>query len=185
MSSPKQASSRVVGFLLLLAAGLLACSPALAQVTNYVVVKPIDVCLASTSNGTTTKTCAPFGMNCTTNSDGSANCGPVFNDPVAAASSQQAIASTPIGFVDESTNPATGTASHINLTRAIWLQAGIDVVFLPIQEFDSPISCPTGPNCNTIPPSWSSLITTGWPNTDYRTQHVVSVTDCTGVARPV
>jgi hypothetical protein len=147
-----------------------------AQVSGYVVINPIDVCLASTNNGTVTKTCAPFGMNCTTQSNGGPGCGTAFNDPVAATSSQQSIATTPIGFVDAPTN--------INLTRAIWLPAGIDVVFLPIQEYDSPITCSAGPNCNTIPSAWcptfnngskcSSTPPTSWSNTDYRTLHVAT-----------
>lgn len=185
MNRANAKARRVLGVLAVLIT-LLACRATLAQVTNYVVVNPIDVCLAATNNGTTTKTCTPFGMRCTTNSDGSANCGTAFNDPVAATSSPQAIATTPIGFVDASINPATNAASNINLTRAIWLQTGVDVVFLPIQEFDSPITCATGsPNCNMIPTGWSSLITKGWPATDYRTLHVVGLTDCTGAARLV
>src|SRR5262249_21778149 len=144
---------------------------ALAQVTNYVVVNPIDVCVATTSNGTTTKNCAPFGMNCTTNSNGSASCGSAFNNPAAATSSAHSIATTPIGFVDQSTWTDRSTNKQVTntttITRAIWLQAGIDVVFLPVQEFDSPLctlttnTTTTTTNCNNIkgPPP-----TGPWPN---------------------
>jgi len=169
-------------FLLSVAVACLVSGAALAQVTNYVVVNPIDVCLATTSNGTTTKTCAPFGMNCTTNSNGSANCGSAFNNPAAAASTAQSIATTPIGFVDQSTwtDPSTNNqiTNNTNITRAIWLQTGIDVVFLPMQEFDSPL-CTTSTgttttNCNNLPSQWGSP----WTNftTDYRSLHIVKVT---------
>jgi hypothetical protein len=88
---------------------LLTFGPAHAQVpvTGYVVINPIDVC---GSTGPTSATgCAPFNS--------------------AKTSPSQATSTTPIGFVDSSTN--------INLTRAIWLQAGIDVTFFPIVEFDN------------------------------------------------
>jgi hypothetical protein len=88
---------------------LFAFGPAHAQVpvTGYVVINPIDVC---GSTGPTSGTgCAPFNS--------------------AKTSPSQATSTTPIGFVDSSTN--------INLTRAIWLQAGIDVTFFPIVEFDN------------------------------------------------
>src|SRR5437764_11326232 len=117
-------------FLLSMALACLVSGAALAQVTNYIVVNPIDVCLATTNNGTTTKNCAPFGMNCTTNSNGSPNCGSAFNDPAKAISSQQSIATTPIGFVDQSTwtDPSTNKqiTNNTNLTRAAWLPTGID-----------------------------------------------------------
>ena len=48
-----QHSSRGGWAVLLSVAACFASGGALAQVTNYVVVNPIDVCLATTSNGTT------------------------------------------------------------------------------------------------------------------------------------
>jgi hypothetical protein len=162
--------------ILFVAAACIASGSARAAVTSYAVINPIDVCtVTKQTNGTTTTSCAPFGMNCTTNADGSANCGSAFNDPVAAVASPQAIANTPIGFVDQSTitNPSTGatTQNDVNITRAIWLQAGIDVVFLPMQQFISPTTCPGGVNCNTTPSGWPN-----WTATDYQTLHISQVT---------
>lgn len=99
-------------------AGLLASGAAhsTTAVTNYVVIQPIDVCA---SNGTG---CAPF---CSTVVN-SASASP---SSVCVANPATAIASTPIGFVDPST--------HINNTRAIWLQAGIDVTFLPLVQYNN------------------------------------------------
>src|SRR5207248_6722344 len=84
---------------------------------------------------------------------------------------------------DKSTikNPSTGatTSNNVNITRAILLQAGIDVVFLPMRQFISPTCISNGittNNCNTIPPSWPFSPTTDWPATDYRTLHVWQVT---------
>ena len=88
---------------------VLVCGRADAQVpvTGYVVINPIDVC---GSTGPTSATgCAPFNTAHTLPS--------------------QATSTTPIGFVDPSTN--------INLTRAIWLQAGIDITFFPIVEYNN------------------------------------------------
>src|ERR1700731_1271407 len=67
-----------------------------------------------------------------------------------------ATALTPIGFVDSTTN--------INVTRADWLKAGIDVTFLPIKQYNSP--------ANKDP--WQTISPT-YTQTDYRTLHVVSV----------
>ena len=160
-----QHSSRGGWAVLLSVAACFASGGALAQVTNYVVVNPIDVCLATTSNGTTTKSCAPFGMSCSTNSNGSPSC-TTYNDPVKATASSQAIATTPIGFVDG--------PSNTNTTRAIWLQTGIDVVFLPVQEYDS--------SANTDP--WLAIpystLGQSYGPSDYRSLHVMNVT-CSGV----
>jgi hypothetical protein len=72
---------------------------------------------------------------------------------------------TPIGFVDSTTN--------INVTRADWLQAGIDVTFLPIKQYTSPANIDPWRASDTSPPN------TPYTQTDYRTLHVVSVT-CAG-----
>ena len=76
-----------------------------APVTGYIVVNPIDVC------NTTGSGCAPF------------------NTQSASPNPAQATTSTPIGFVDATTN--------VNVTRAIWLQTGIDITFLPIQQYNN------------------------------------------------
>ncbi len=94
------------GWLLLLSAiAPLICVSAHATVpvTDYLVIQPIDVCGTSGPNSTTG--CAPFN-NLTKSPDPS-----------------KATSTTPIGFVDTTTN--------INISRAIWLQSGIDVTFLP------------------------------------------------------
>src|SRR4051794_36083474 len=71
-----------------------------APVTDYIVVNPITVC-SNTGTG-----CAPF------------------NTLSRAPNPATATATTPIGFVDATTN--------VNVTRAIWLESGIDLTFLPI-----------------------------------------------------
>jgi hypothetical protein len=87
----------------------LACGGAHAAVpvTKWVVIQPIDVCSTSGPSGG----CAPFNTS-------SQSPNPTTATPT-----------TPIGFVDKTTN--------INVTRAIWLQAGIDVTFLPMVEYDN------------------------------------------------
>jgi hypothetical protein len=183
MRSFSRQPSRTLLGILLSAIGCIASGTALAGATGYVVINPIDVCAVTStySNGTTkTRSCPTFGMNCTTNTNGSPNC-TAYNDPVAAAMTTN-IATTPIGFVDESTwtDPAThvSTTNAVNVTRAMWLQAGIDVVFLPMNTYDSPTGCPTGPNCNTTPSNWNISSNTWWAtgSMDYQTLHLVQVT---------
>jgi reprolysin-like metallo-peptidase family M12B len=82
---------------------------ATVPVTAYVVINPIDVCDTAGPSGSTG--CAPF------------------NSLSVSPNPAQATSSTPIGFVDPATN--------VNVTRAIWLQTGIDVTFLPIQEYNN------------------------------------------------
>src|SRR5215831_3793805 len=134
--------SRILWLFLFSAAACLASRTAPAQVTGYLVINPIDVCDSSGKN------CAPF---CSTTINGTSGCP---NNPSTATSS------TPIGFVDPTTN--------INITRAIWLQAGIDPVFLPLQQYNSPAN----------QDAWKIAPT--YPATDYRTLHVYSV-GCSGV----
>src|SRR5215813_1566411 len=80
-----------------------------AHALGYVVVQPIVVCGSSGPN--VSPGCAPF------------------NDQSQSPDPSTATNDTPIGFVDPQTN--------INLTRAIWLRAGIDVLFFPIAEWDN------------------------------------------------
>jgi len=121
----------LTAWLLLFSAVTLIASGTARSATQYVVVQPIDVC---TSGGAS---CAPFN---TLSSTG---------NPAAAT------ASTPIGFVDPTTN--------INITRAIWLQAGIDVTFLPIKQYNSPVN-------------------SAFPTMDYRTLHIsCTMTSCSSV----
>lgn len=140
-------------------AALLLCGPALAQtnqpVSGFVVINPISVC----SNGS----CAPYGLSCTTTSGK-----PVCTKSPAPSS---ATVNTPIGFVDAATN--------VNLTRAFWAQAGLDVAFFPVQSYNSP--------SNTIDPSWNNIkdavsnvaltSATGgnYTPTTYQTLHIVNV----------
>jgi hypothetical protein len=80
---------------------------ATVPVTSYLVVQPIDVCSTSGASGG----CAPF------------NTSSQSPNPATATST------TTIGFLDTTTN--------INITRAIWLQAGIDVTFLPMLQYNN------------------------------------------------
>jgi hypothetical protein len=80
------------------------------------VVQPIDVCNTSGPSGPTG--CAPFNT----------------RDP--SPNPAQATSTTPIGFVDCSTS-ANPCSPNVNITRAIWLQAGIDITFLPIAEYNN------------------------------------------------
>lgn len=108
-----------------------ATAHAAVPVIDYVVVQPIDVC---SSSGTG---CAPFNTLSQTGSPGTATL------------------TTPIGFVDTTTNT--------NLTRAIWNQAGIDVTFLPIKQYNS------SANAGSYTTSTGAVV--NW-TTDYRTLHV-------------
>jgi hypothetical protein len=111
---------------------------ATVPVTAYVVINPIDVC----------DTTGPSGSN---------GCAP-FNTLSISPNPAQATTATPIGFVD--------TATNVNVTRAIWLQTGIDVTFLPIQEYNNTnylsiidVSC-SDSACSTLTsPSFKELST--------------------------
>jgi hypothetical protein len=137
------------------AAAFLVCGTALAQgtapVNGFVIINPISVC----SGGL----CAPYGVTCTSKTGK-----PVCTQSPAPGS---ATTTTPIGFVDADTN--------VNLTRAFWAQAGIDVVFFPVQSYTSPT--------NTLDSSWVNITdaasTTGakftYSPTNYQTLHLVNV----------
>src|SRR5262249_11929651 len=116
---------RIAQVMVCSAAAFLVCGTPLAQgatpVNGFVVINPIDVC---NSGG---RGWATYGLSCTSAS-GSQVCTP-------SPAPGSATISTPIGFVDADKN--------VNLTRAFWAQAGIDVVFFPIQQYNSPT--------NTIP----------------------------------
>jgi hypothetical protein len=88
-------------------------------VTKYAVIQPIDVCATNGASGG----CAPF--NTLSSSP----------DPSTATNT------TPIGWVDTSTN--------INLTREIWLQAGIDVTFLPMLQYNNTTYQSIDVNCSS------------------------------------
>ena len=132
----------------------LLCDPALAQVNTkpvngFVIINPISLC----SGGL----CAPFGLSCTS-ATGTQLC-------TQFATPSTATVTTPIGVVDADTS--------VNLTRAFWAQAGIDVAFLPVQSYNSPT--------NTIPSSWNNIkdASTGSTFTylsgTYQTLHLVNV----------
>ncbi len=121
-----------------LGTAFLASRVALATVpvTDYVVIQPIDVCNTSGPTGPTG--CAPFNI--------------LSQSP----DPSKATSSTPIGFVDPTTN--------VNITRAIWLQTGIDVTFLPfvasngaVAEYNnttyqsiSDVTCANLPGCSSL-----------------------------------
>ena len=121
---------RTVWFLLLAAVAVVANGGASAAVpvTDYVVIQPIDVC----GTAGPTAGCAPFNL--------------VSRSP----NPSLATATTPIGFVDSTTN--------VNLTRAMWLQAGVDVTFLPVVEYNNSnyqsigdiICSPSATNCASV-----------------------------------
>jgi hypothetical protein len=142
--------------LLLPAAVFLACGAALAQVNGFVVVNPIVVCDSNGAN------CPPFGALCGTD----AKTG--FYTCTQSTSPSTATVNTPIGFVDGDTNT--------NLTRAILAaEAGIDVAFFPVRQYNSP-------NTNVDP--WPKITTTGAQTpysttsnpTNYQHLHLKSIT---------
>jgi len=133
------------------AAAFLVCGTAqgTTPVNGFVVVNPISVC----SGGI----CAAYGVSCTSAS----------GTPVCTKSPAPSLATTttPIGFVDKDTN--------VNLTRAFWAQAGIDVAFFPVQSYNSPT--------NAIPSSWNNIkdassgVKFTYSSTNYQNLHLVSV----------
>jgi hypothetical protein len=135
--------------LLFSATAFLVCGAAFAQVNGFVVVNPIVVC---DSNGAH---CPPFGVLCSTNTKtGAYTC-------TQSTSPSTATVNTPIGFVDGDTNT--------NLTRAILAaQAGLDVAFFPVQQYNSPTT-------NTDP--WPK-ISPGYSTspTNYQHLHLKNVT---------
>ena len=137
----------IVQVLLFSATAFLVCGVAQAQVNGFVVVNPIVVCDSNGAN------CAPFGVQCSTNTKtGAYSC-------IQSGQPSTATASTPIGFVDGDTNT--------NLTRAILAaSAGIDVAFFPVVQYNSP-------NTNTDP--WPKL-PTSYSTTNYQHLHLKNVT---------
>lgn len=155
--------------LLLSTVAFIAGGSALAQVpvTDYVVINPIDVCDSSGKN------CAPFSVTCKASTGCTA-----INNPSTATTSTTSIATqpTPIGFIDGDTG--------INNTRAIWLQSGIDVTFLKLQQYNSP-TLPNGSTNANIDP-WCATTCAIFPfysATDYRTLHTGNVTCNDGVSK--
>jgi len=141
----------IARLMLFSAAAFLVCGTArgTTPVNGFVIINPISVC----SGGI----CAAYGVSCTSAS----------GTPVCTKSPAPSLATTttPIGFVDKDKN--------VNLTRAFWAQAGIDVVFFPVQSYNSPT--------NTIPSSWNNIkdASTGvkftYSSTNYQTLHLVNV----------
>jgi hypothetical protein len=111
MSDLTPRRSRTASLLLLSTVAFMAGARAHATVpvTDYVVIQPIDVC--GTTGPSSATGCAPF------------------NGQSPSPDPSKATSTTPIGFVD--------TATNVNVTRAIWLQTGIDVTFLPIAEYNN------------------------------------------------
>src|SRR5438105_4870239 len=138
MGDSKRLSKSVLRMVLLAAVAFFASGAALAQVKGYVVINPIAVC---DSNGI----CPSFGESCGT-TNGVYSC-TVFNSPSKANATTQSMLSTPIGFVDSNTN--------INLTRAIWSRAGLDVVFFPVKQYTSPAN-PANPWGAAFTPSYTA-----------------------------
>ena len=137
-------------------AAFLVCGTALAQTTpvnGFVIINPISVCSGSS--------CATYGMSCTSPSGTtSPNC---TKSPVPSS----ATTSTAIGFVDTTTN--------VNLTRAFWAQAGIDVVFFPVQSYASPTNALDSTWNNIKDASTGATFTYTSTNSTYQTLHLVNV----------
>ena len=162
MKETKPHLSSFVPWLTLVAAVFFAQGPAFAQVKGYVVINPIAVC---TSSGT----CPTFGMSCGFNGTSTFSC-KQYNSPSAANQTTQSQLSTPIGFVDADNNR--------NLTRATWIRSGLDVVFLPIQQWNTDNNSNMNPWCT----STSSCLKDASTNstfssytTTYQTIHTVNV----------
>ena len=145
MMGSRPSVSGVVGFLLLCASAFVVSGTALAQVSisKYIVVQPVVVCATDGTN------CATFGASCPLpNAQGNQAC-TFFNSPSAATTT------TPIGFLDSNTNR--------NLTRQTWWQAGIDVTYLPIKQYnnsnyqDLTVTCTTKGCDSTGSPSFQML----------------------------
>ena len=123
----------IVGFFWLSASSVAAClasDAAVAQVTKYIAVQPIDVCA---TKGPVT-TCAPFNTTSLTGNPTTQNS-----------------TTNPIGFVYSYTNPTTHTAVYIDVTRALLNQLGIDVSWNPIVKYVSPIiNTATGQTYQTL-----------------------------------
>jgi hypothetical protein len=126
---------------------------ALAQgdtpVNGFVIINPISVCAGGL--------CAAYGVKCT---------GTLAQVCTQSPAPDLADLNTPIGFVDADTK--------VNLTRAFWAQAGIDVAFFPVQSYTSPT--------NTIPSSWNNIKdavnttkTFTYSPINYKTLHQVNV----------
>jgi hypothetical protein len=103
---------------------------------QYVVVQPIDVCS-------------------TTGAAGGSGCAP-FNNLTQTPNPANATSTTPIGWVDTSTN--------INITRAIWLKAGIDVTFLPMVQYNNTNYQSIEVDCSTVTNPCSGTLTSSGNN---------------------
>jgi hypothetical protein len=144
---------------------------ALAQVQAHAVLNPIAVCDKS-------GVCPTFGMSCGLDINNKYAC-TAYSSPSAANQTTQSTASTPIGFVNHDcqtrliSGVATTVCTDVNHSRAVWVQAGIDPVFFPIQQWN------TADNSNTNP--WANLpdAVTGvaFPSysTNYQNLHTVNV----------
>jgi hypothetical protein len=100
---------------ILLAWSAAACFPTgtarAVAVTDYITVQPIDVCPRGAG---TTVGCAPI------------------NDLTDGGNNYKTAAVGDVGSID-----VTDGGGHINVTRAIWSQIGIDVTFLPAVQYPS------------------------------------------------
>src|SRR4029077_7647782 len=92
LRNPKLGWRRIVQVLVFSAAAFFVCGTAQAQVNGFVLVNPIVVCDSSGNN------CAPFGVQCSTNTTtGAYSC-------IQSGSPSAATVNTPIGFVDGDRN---------------------------------------------------------------------------------
>jgi hypothetical protein len=120
-------------------------SPGNGDVPCYIKVQPIDVCL---SNGLG---CAPFN---TTSTTGAPLGNPSATPPVPAAgldsnnNFNNATSLNPIGFTVVPTTGVTnpGTSAGVDITRVLLNNIGVELVWLPMTQYNSP----TSPNLTTL-----------------------------------
>ncbi len=157
MGETKRRPGRMVRSFLFSATACLASGGALAQcipnpfpspgeVPCYIVVQPIDVC------GTTGGSCAPFNTTSTNGVGNPSTAGSPFN---AAGEPVNETSLNPIGFtVDPATGaspPSTGyTTPGTDITRKLLNQLGVDLMWLKMATYNSPINTSTNTTFQTL-----------------------------------
>ncbi len=121
--------------------------PSPGQVPCYIVVQPIDVC--GTSG---TSTCAPFNATSANGVGNPGTAGAPFNS---AGEPANEASLNPIGFtVDPATGvspPSTGyTTPGVDITRTLLNQLGVDLMWLKMATYNSPINTSTGTTFQTL-----------------------------------
>ncbi len=155
-------------------AAIAQCTPhlpiAAGDIPCYIMVQPIDVCGTS---GTTS--CAPFNTTSATGvgvPSGPGGAGMPFsmglpNNP---------ISPNPIGFVVDpmtgASPPPSGDTSGVDITQALLNQLGVNLVWLPMVPYNSPINPATGTTFQTLNVTQTTNTATGeiiLDSADFRT----------------